>query len=194
MGLLDFLKKSPFSNKNEPPIPDNEKQYYRPDSYYVSVTHPGTVFEKRVIPFQERKSISFPSKRGLYVAEILLLEYCSYGKYPHPQNGYPGFWWFDYGIRNVGYYLNSLEKRGFLRMDSIKGKYTLTELGELELNENKYVPLMHKTKDKTTEDTKFGPVFNVWEINRRMGQEHREDWQNIISEAREKRHRFVGRH
>lgn len=71
-------------------------------------------------------------------------------------------------------------------MDSAKRKYVLTELGESELNENKYVPLMHKTKDKTTEDTKFGPVFNVWEINRRMGHEHRDDWQNIIAEARRK--------
>ena len=40
-----------------------------------------------VIAFDERKQISFPSKNGLYVAEILLLEYCSKGKYPNPKNG-----------------------------------------------------------------------------------------------------------
>lgn len=184
MGLFDFLKNRSPSCKGEPPIPNEEKQYYQPDSYYVSVTHPGTVFEKRVIPFQERKSISFPSKRGLYVAEILLLEYCSYGTYPHPKNGYPGFWWFEYGMRNVGHYLSELERRGFICIEPEKGKYRLTELGEAELSENKYVPIMHKEKDKTSEDARFGPIFNVWEINRRMGQEHRNDWQNIINEVK----------
>lgn len=184
MGLFDFLKKPSQSRKEEPPIPTEEKQYYQPDSYYVSVAHPGTVFEKKVIPFQKRKSISFPSKRGLYVAEILLLEYCSYGTYPNPKNGYPGFWWFEYGMRNVGYYLSELERRGFICMESEKGKYRLTELGEAELVENKYVPIMHKEKDKTSEDARFGPVFNVWEINRHMGQEHRDDWQNIIGEVK----------
>lgn len=184
MGLFNFLKKQNPSGKSEPPIPNEEKQYYQPDSYYVSVTHPGTVFEKKVIPFQERKSISFPSKRGLYVAEILLLEYCSHGTYPHPKNGYPGFWWFEYGMRNIGYYLSELERRGFICTDSEKGKYRLTKLGETELSENKYVPIMHKEKDKTSEDARFGPVFNVWEINRRMGQEHRDDWGNIIDEVK----------
>lgn len=184
MGLFGFLKKQSSLGKGEPPIPKEEKKYYQPDSYYVSVTHPGTVFEKRVIPFQERKSISLPSKRGLYVAEILLLEYCSYGTYPNPKNGYPGFWWFEYGMRNVGCYLSELERRGFICMDLKRGKYRLTDLGETELRENKYVPIMHKDSRKTSEDARFGPVFNVWEINRRMEQEHRNDWQNIIDEVK----------
>lgn len=184
MGLFGFLKRQSSLGKGEPPIPNEEKQYYQPDGYYVSVTHPGTVFEKKVTPFQERKTISFPSKRGLYVAEILLLEYCSYGTYPHPKNGYPGFWWFEYGIRNVGYYLHELENRGFICMDSKKGKYQLTEIGEAELSENKYVPIMHKEGARTSGDVRFGPIFNVWEINSRMGKEHRNDWQNIINEIK----------
>lgn len=184
MGIFDFLKKQPAAISSEPPIPAEEKRYYQPDSYYTALSYPGTQFERRVVPFQERKSISYPSKRGLYVAEILLLEYCSYGTYPHPRNGYPGFWWFEYGIRNVGYYLSELEKRGFLCMNSQKGKYWLTTLGEAELAENRYVPVMHKEKSKTTEDARFGPVFNVWEINRRMGKGHRSDWENIINEVK----------
>ena len=70
---------------------------------------------RKVITFDERKKTSYPSNRGLYVAEILLLEYCSYGKYPKPSGGYPGLWWFEYGIRDVGHALESLEKRGYLR-------------------------------------------------------------------------------
>jgi hypothetical protein len=90
MGLFDFIKKKPVFS--EPPIPENEKQYYRPDSYYTNCSYPGTNHEKKVILFEERKRISYPSNRGLYVAEILLLEYCSYGTHPCPQNGYSGFW------------------------------------------------------------------------------------------------------
>lgn len=167
----------------EPPIPENEKEFYRPDSYYTAYAHPGTAFARKVVTFDERKKISFPSKRGLYVAEILLLEYVSYGKYPNPKSGYPGLWWFEYGIRNVGAKLESLKDRGFIEMGE-SGKYRLTELGQTELSENAYVPYMHKAKDKTTENAQFGPVFNVWEINRRLAKSPATDWQDIVAQIR----------
>lgn len=63
-----------------------ERPYYQQDSYYTLVVHEGTQFEKKVIPFNERKTVTYPSKNGLYVPEILLLEYCKYGKYPKPSN------------------------------------------------------------------------------------------------------------
>lgn len=242
MGLFDFLKKkpanagsaNPFGTYNSP-IPDDEKQYYRPDSYYTEKAFPGTQFERQVVTFDNRKKISYPSSTGLYVAEILLLEYCSYGTYPHPKNGYPGFWWFEYGIRNVGEALSSLESRGYIEYNSaveqlpkmtiqqlkdlaakfgirvsgnkpdilygiVKGasnedlekaiterKYILTEKGKTELEENAYVPFMHKNPDKTTEDGTFGPVFNVWEVNRVMGETGRTDWLAVVSELDQKR-------
>ena len=179
MGFLDFLKKK---SSDEPPIPQSEKQYYRPDSYYTDYSHPGTQFERKVITFNERKKISYPSKNGLYVAEILLLEYCSYGTYPHPKNGYPGFWWFAYGIRNVGYHLDRLEKLGYIQMSPETGKYYLTSAGEQELGENLYVPYMHKHKKKTTEDTTFGPEFNVWSVNRAIGSGDNRHWKDIALE------------
>ena len=136
MGLLDFLKSrnTQSENDNSPikissghkirsgkieyadsrSIAPDERQYYRPDDYYTTYSYPGTEMARRVITFEERKKTSYPSKHGLYVAEILLLEYCSYGKYPKPSSGYPGLWWFEYGIRDVGHALESLEKRGFL--------------------------------------------------------------------------------
>lgn len=86
----------------------------------------------RVITFEERKKTSFPSARGLYVAEIMLLEYCSQGKYPKPKGGYPGLWWFKYGIRDVGHALESLQDRGFLQWAS-KAK----SLGTLKVDELK---------------------------------------------------------
>ena len=219
MALFDFLNKK----KGEPPIAEKDKPYYFPDEYYPDITHKGTVFEKKVIPFEERKKISYPSRGGLYVAEILLLEYCSYGTYPHPKSGYPRFWWFEYGIRNVDVMLDSLKSRGFLQEDraidqfprmtipqikelagrlgiAVSGtkaeivstileqttpqlleqaiperKYMLAEKGTQELEENGYIPYMHKTKKKTLEDTRFGPEFNVWSINRILGTTHNAD-------------------
>ncbi len=120
MGLFDLFKKkdkadvAPKVTPVKISIPESEKKFYQPDSYYTDVVAEGTAFERRVITFEERKKTAIPSKRGLYPAEILLLEYCSKGTYPGPQNGYPGFWWFAYGIRDVGAALKSLEDRGYL--------------------------------------------------------------------------------
>lgn len=231
MGLFDFLKGKNALPKNsikEPPIPESEKQYYRPDTYYTDSSYPGTQFEQKVITFEERKKSSYPSRSGLYVAEILLLEYVSYGTYPHPKNGYPGFWWFEYGIRNVGAALKSLEERGYIEYAStaynlskmtvaelkelasnfsvkvsgkkadivskilenvpsdqlesavIEQKYCLTEKGKAELQENEYVPYMHKYSQKTIEDGMFGPELNVWSVNRRVGTG--EDWAQVIKD------------
>ena len=96
-------------------ISPDERPYYQPDNYYTYYSHPGTEFAHKVTPFEERKQISYPSSRGLYVAEIMLLEYCNQGNYPKPPSGYPGFWWFKYGIRDVGHALESLEERGFIK-------------------------------------------------------------------------------
>lgn len=194
MGLFDFLKSKPLAQ--EPPIPESEKKYYQPDSYYkdtvptMAVRANGEYGKRKVVTFEERKKISYPSKNGLYVAEILLLEYCSYGTYPHPRNGYPGFWWFEYGIRNVGYWLESLEQRGFIKMDNVKKKYKLTTLGESELKENQYVPYMHKSKDKTIDVAIFGPIFNVWEVNRRIKGGSTSNWKQIVKTIEKERENY----
>lgn len=87
-----------------------------------------------MVSFEERKKTSFPSRTGLYPAEVLLLEYCSYGTYPGPKNGYPGFWWFEYGIRDVGAALKSLEDRGYIVFATAKeslSNFTIPQLKEL---------------------------------------------------------------
>lgn len=98
----------------EPPIPESEKQFYQPDNYYTDTDISGN----KVIPFEQRQN-GWKSKNGLYSAEILLLHYCSLGQYPRPATGYPAFWWFEYGIRNVSYILETLEKRGFIEYGSL---------------------------------------------------------------------------
>lgn len=138
MGLFDFFKKQkPVASKQEPSkyaVPEADKKYYQNDSYYTDVAFAGTPFEKKVITIEERKKTAIPSETGLYPAEILLLEYCSYGTYPGPKNGYPGFWWFEYGIRDVGAVLKSLEDRGYIVFAAAKdslNNFTMPQLKEM---------------------------------------------------------------
>jgi hypothetical protein len=140
MGIFDLFKKkdktAPITQEKplKETVLEEEKKFYPSDAYYTDVVAAGTVFERKVITFDERKETAIPSQNGLYPAEILLLEYCSKGRYPGPKNGYPGFWWFEYGIRDVGAALQTLEERGFIAFasakDSIKG-LTVQKLKDL---------------------------------------------------------------
>ena len=149
MGIFNFLKENiqktvtsnvnienhSLSNKDNLNSPEkfadsmtispDERPYYQPDNYYTYYSYPGTDMATRVITFEERKKTTYPSARGLYVGEIMLLEYCEKENYPKPKSGYPGFWWFKYGIRDVGHALQSLQERGFIqwgsKYDIIKG-------------------------------------------------------------------------
>ncbi len=116
-----FTQSSPFAYADSSSISPDERPFYQPDNYYTFYSYPGTDMAVRVITFDERKTLSYPSSRGLYVAEIMLLEYCNKNEYPKPTSGYPGFWWFKYGIRDVGHALESLEKRGFIQWTSLAG-------------------------------------------------------------------------
>lgn len=237
MGLFDLFKKK--ENKQaaldtkpsvKTTVPEADKKYYQPDEYYSDVIYEGTVFEHRVVTFEERKKTTIPSEHGLYPAEILLLYYCSKGTYPRPKNGYPGFWWFSYGIRDVGAALKSLEERGYIKLESISNsvssftvtqlkelliahgqpttgkktelvervsktipesalvnagaqpKYALTEIGRVELDDNAYVPYMHRIHSKTIEGNPFGIEFNVWSINKLLGTGDKSNWKEIVDE------------
>lgn len=141
MGLLDLFKKkkkkqiaSVIEYDVKTSVPESEKKFYQPDEYYVDVVHEGTIFEHRVVTFEKRKKTAIPSERGLYPAEILLLYYCSKSRYPEPKNGYPGFWWFSYGIRDVGAALKNLEERGYIKFGSISNSvssFTVAQLKEI---------------------------------------------------------------
>ncbi len=131
-GISHAVSNSKDSFADSSSISPDERPYYQPDDYYTFYSYPGTEMATRVITFEERKKTAYPSARGLYVAEIMLLEYCSQGKYPKPKGGYPGLWWFKYGIRDVGHALESLKARGFLQW-APKAK----SLGTLKVDELK---------------------------------------------------------
>ena len=245
MGLFDlFIKRNKENNtiKNELKYADSstispdEIAYYKPDEYYVFEWHTESPLGIKVITFEERKKISYPSRNGLYVAEILLLDYCNRGDYPKPKNGYPGFWWFKYGIRDIGNALKSLEQRGFIeftsKMESLKSlrttelkeiacinniktnqnkeelineiknivsetdipekyissKYKLTELGKQELQENEYVPYMHKHKFKTNESAPVGLSFTIWDINKLLANKDKTKWREIVGKIEKEKY------
>ena len=181
MGLFDIFKKK-TKQKNLVPtvqetllnqtaiIPESEKKYYQPDSYYKAKSHEGTPFESEVISLEQRKETSIPSNNGLYVPEILMLHFCK--KYPNPKSGYPGYWWYKYGIRNVGSVYESLVERDFLTINNKTGKYELTNLGKAELEENAYVPYMHSHSKYTT--------FTVWDLNQLLGTDDKSNYVEVI--------------
>lgn len=128
-------------------VADDEREYYHPDDYYVYELPPVLSYPVRVIEFNERKKTSFASKNGLYPGEIVLLHYCSLSKLPKPITDYQGFWWFEYGIRDVGHMLESLEKRQFIKYASYLS--TIKKLSPKEVNaiiEKINIPLAKSNK------------------------------------------------
>ena len=217
----------------EPPIPESEKQFYQPDEYYTDTDISGN----KVIPFEQRKS-GWKSKNGLCPTEILLLHYCSQGQYPRPAKGYPSFWWFEYGIRNVSYVLGTLENRGFveygslhdsvpalstaqlkqllkesglstsgkkcdlvervkntvpdnvLRAAGLEPKYRLTQAGKSELSENSYIIDIHKSPEKTTSDSRYGPTYNVDAVAFEIAKTPEISWEDAANIRKQKREDF----
>lgn len=53
-----------------------------------------------------------PSKNGLFPNEILMLDYSR--KYKTNNNDFPGFWLYEYGVKQPQELLKSLENRGFI--------------------------------------------------------------------------------
>ena len=171
MGLIDILKNifqsndsdnenfetskiSNFKFVDSSSISDDERPYYQPDDYYTMESYPGTMMAQNVITFEERKKTTFPSKNGLYVAEILLLEYCDKGTYPKPVNGYPSFWWFEYGIRDIGHVLKSLEERGFLTWASKMDLLKCLKVPELKEIAKSFNIKINQKKDDLIKDIK----------------------------------------
>lgn len=236
MSILDLFKK-----KNKPTSifqPQNTRlnnsQNEKNPIICTNFGTQSTSTDQAVVSFEDRKKTAVPSSRGLYPAEILLLEYCANGTYPNPKNGYPRFWWFDYGIKDVDIALKSLENRGYIAFssakDSTKGltvqqlqallsakgqcttgkktelvtrvteflseddlliagvqpKYVLTEIGQQELEENAYVPYMHRTPNKTSDHNHLGQAFNVWSINKLLGTGDKSNWKSVVDEQERK--------
>jgi hypothetical protein len=98
--------------------------------------------EPYIVTFEERKKTAVPSKRGLYPAEILLINYCSKSRYPLNRDEYPAYWWYEYGIKDVGAMLESLEMRGYITFGDLStlDNKNVTAIQVKELLESKGLP------------------------------------------------------
>lgn len=136
MGLFDLFKKK---EKAEQITETKNKKNTPPETNVIAE---GTPFERRIVSFEERKNTAIPSERGLYPAEILLLEYCSKGRYPGPKDEYPKFWWYEYGIRDVDEALKNLGERGYIAFASVKesvNSLTIPQLKKLLMEQGEPV-------------------------------------------------------
>ena len=164
MGFGDFIKKiipqstpltyAQFLSRADT-ISKDEKQYYQPDSYY---THQNGQ-PVNIPTFEERIKNTIPSSTGLYVPEILMLHFCK--NFPNLKNGYPAYWWFKYGVRNVGAMLQSLEEHGYIQISEKNCKYQLTSKGKTEQSENEYVYFTHSNS--------LDNNFDAWKMNKLLG-------------------------
>lgn len=150
MGFLDLLFNRTNKNKyaNSEGIAESEKQYYKPDDYYTLKANEGTPFEKNVITFEDRKKNTFPSDRGLYVAEIILLYCCENDYFPNTEKGYPGYLWFKYGIRNVGNALKKLQDEGFIEYGIFNDNLMKLNVEKLKEIAKEYEIKSSQTKSK----------------------------------------------
>lgn len=74
----------------------------------------------------------FVTKSGMRLSDVMLLEYCTYGSYPNPPNGYPQVWESSYGITDVNAVLSSLEERGYIRFKTAKEMLPMLTVPQLK--------------------------------------------------------------
>lgn len=134
--------------------------------------------ENYIMTFEEIKKCTIPSENGLYVPEILMLHFCK--RYPMPEGTvHYAYWWYKYGVKDVEGLGKSLMDRGFLKINDKTNKYELTERGKKELNDNEYVPYMHKKEQYND--------FTVWHLNKKLGTGDKSNFMKFVKEDEAKR-------
>lgn len=176
---------------------DNTQDLVENVSIEVKVSEPDA---EDIPTLESRISKAFPSRRGLYPHEILMLEYAS--SYKISGNEFQKFWKWDYSVLDPQNILDSLYKKGFIccgdvdsslkklvvsdlkkilarKGEKISGKkddlikriistysieeleniirdryYALTPVGIEELQENEYIPYLHRHR-----------YMSVWDMN-----------------------------
>lgn len=91
--------------------------------------------------YENRIKTAKPTAEGLYPPEIVAIEFCE--RHPDKNGNYPGWYWYDYGIRNVALFQESLAKRGYIEK-GVNGKWTRTSLGEQVVNDNQEIVYAHR--------------------------------------------------
>jgi len=113
LGLFNFSKKKSFDTQNKVEEQSEETPVIKPTINIV-------VSSGDVIPAEERIKTAHVSKHGLYPHEILALDYAPSFNTDDTPDSFQGFWWYQYGVKDVPAVLSSLFKRGFLQVGNLQ--------------------------------------------------------------------------
>lgn len=105
MGLFDMFKKKPST-----PARSGKDKLTKTKNFTI-VDHTDNL-ETQIIPIEKRIKQMKPIVEGLYAHEILALSYAE--TYHLSGDEYQGFWWWQYGVKDVAGMLRSLQSRGFI--------------------------------------------------------------------------------
>lgn len=135
MTLKELFSKLPLLSKQNKVQSEQEINEERHLSFSISIDDSPTFDDKREEAFRleeikRREENSYPSKNGLKPHEILMLFYCNgraIGASPHQQ-----FWHYGYAVDDTGALIDSLERRGFLRISSASEALECLKVAQLK--------------------------------------------------------------
>lgn len=87
-----------------------------------------TSIKSSPLPKEANKCI--PTKNGLYPHEILLLEYAS--TFKTTDKSFQKFWEYQYGIKDISFYLDSLIEKGFITIGTIENTLKYESISNLK--------------------------------------------------------------
>lgn len=156
MGLKDLFSKTKITK-----IRSKDDNYYKTDPFE------GTPFSRPVVIYDDAIKKSWKTRSGLYPPEIIAIYFCNV--HPNPKTGYPAWYWFRYGIRDVEGFQKKLEDKGLIERTS-DGKWIPSKAGESELRENEFIVWAHQNNDIDGIDAwSIGEIFdNVPERIKKM--------------------------
>ena len=115
MGLFDKLKKAVAvaAEPNKPQVT-------------VTTVYSTSDSQDEIIPIEKRIKNQKPVCDGLHPHEVLVLSYAP--TYYKGKTDFPGFWWYQYGIKDVAGILDSLKNRGYINIGTTADAIKLEKL------------------------------------------------------------------
>lgn len=86
-----------------------------------------------IIPIEERIKGKEPTCDGLYPHEVLVLNIAE-SYFTNKKNSFAGYWWYKYGVSDVQGILNSLEKRGYITVGSIRDAILKSKVADIKVS------------------------------------------------------------
>lgn len=130
MGLFDFFKSKQSSKDVKESLANTAPNSRKAQVQVVNQT-------EEVPSLESRLQNCTPSKMGLYPHEIIMLDYAH--TYKTNGNTFQAFWKFKYSVLKPQSVLDSLLRKGFIKVGSVRGcleKLKVSEIKDLLINAN----------------------------------------------------------